>query len=270
MKTLVFNPEVFIFSDVEAHLLYNSKTNKKQEIIRTPFWDKVISYLNNVSSLYRYSISDSEYEYHCILLNTICSNGFARLFNNEETLPFSYPPILKMDMDLPTIKYRYENGEGGMVLSFVRTIVLILDGKLSPSRILPFLRALEFCPVTRVEIQLNSPNDAQLYFSVFRIINTVCNNVHCFVDYSRWDDSSLISFSREQPNWSFHLTGYVSCFITYKGPWPFVLYTRNEIEHNHALQLNAERIIPEYDGHNYNYLKEVLFTKSKDQTISHI
>jgi hypothetical protein len=266
MKTIVFHPEVFVFSDEESFLLYNTHKGNSREIARCDFWDKLFLTINSINSLYRYAIPEKDWGEYYPTITEICQEGYAAVYEQEEPIPFSYAPIPKLDVDLPAIKLRHKNGEGGFILSFVRTIGFYLDGKMDLERVRPFLSALDYCYVTRVEVFLEDPLLGDYYSPLFHHFESEYNNCHIQLKASSWDTDSLLFFAQSHPKWQLHLRGTVEELSPFFGTVPLRVFVRNEAEQALADHLHPEEIIPKYDGQNIDYLRSTLFTIKEDLT----
>lgn len=264
MKTIVFHPDVFIFSDQEAYLLYNSTTYDILEINHNSFWDRIFPALNQASSLYRFSVPETVWANNSLALNGIIKGGFADVYDSDEPIPFSYAPIPKFDVDLSTIQSSHDKREDGFILSFVRHITFILDGHCIIDRLDPLLNYLSYCPLISLNVSLVTRDGIGNYSSLFHRMESICDNCHFYIQASFWSIEAVISFSHLFPNWHFHICGLVKDVSPYSATFPLQISVRDEDELNQALHIKAERVIPVYTNNNYPFLKSIMFTQRDD------
>lgn len=264
MKTIVFNPDVFIFSDTGMHILYNSLNGKIKDIKHNAFWDNLFNYLKSVRNLYRYSVSDEEWGEYSEQLEEICREGFAALYGRDEPIPFSYAPVPKFDVDIPTIVIRHEKGEGGFILSFLRNVVFNLDAGSDVDSMQPLLKTMCHCPLIRIEINLDSPKASSGCAAIMSYFAPICPNIHLNLTASSWSPEEVRTLKDEFPNCIIFLTGTAIELKDRIDNVALKVLIYSEKDYELATMFKKAQILPGYNGRNIDFLKSILFSHKED------
>lgn len=265
MITIVFHPDVFIFQNGSSYLLYDSLKGRMMEGVLNECLRRIFKTVDNVKNLYRCSLSDSEYDAVQQELGLICQNGFAELYQKESVIPFSYPPKLKMDIDLERIKNDISYGEGGRIINYLHQIVFYLEeGGVNQESLCRFLNKVRYCPILEIDICIPSPSLAFSY-NRFILSSQVLPTV-IQINAQSWTIGDAEWLTQQYPSSKIEVTGIIPKILPFLHQYTVKAQVSCDEELEEGMKLGIE-CIPFYNGKNIEFCSQSFFTRQKDLTV---
>lgn len=290
---LYLYPDTFFFNGKSKMLLYNTVNYKILEIKSDPVLTDLQNYLMQLENSYCIQLDESLFLQYKSLWDEIMNEGFGDIVctSSSREKPVSYPPVLKINRDIDSIRYDYGKKRAGYILQYLNEVTVYLCGnnkyvtaeyykqttypvlsndKLSENRVIKLVESTKGGALKVINL-LGDPQILSGYTNLFQILKNRDIHVNFYILHENFvkdkniaeiippDFNIVILYERaslKEINPFYDAT----CFITNE-------FDIKEVEQFLSGDKNkAKRVelIPIYTGENLHFFEEnVLITKAE-------
>lgn len=288
MGILVFNPDTFAFLDEECLLVYDSKYHAYLEIPRTNFAESLYASLLNVRNMNSYELSAMEYNENKDTVMEMLRLKLCTIYKDLNGVPFSYAPILMLNVDRPYIRDDYQEGAAGYIMNYLHEISFYLSGVLLKDSIcrqtlmpldsgdsesglgvddyISFWEKVKYCPITRVNILPSRKEDLEKNKAFLARLDNDSVNVHVYFNLAVWDMIQIESVSSKYDGFEIELIGYSEDYLSKEirgNQFKKNLLVRDmaDMQEN---DLDADAMFPVLNDDNKPFFSNNVFTRKED------
>lgn len=291
---LYLYPDTFFFNGEHTMLLYSTANHNSLEIKNDAVLQNLQNSLLQLENSYCIKIDGSVLLQYKQLLENIIKGGFGNVVKTSfEKRPVSYPPVLKINRDMDSIRYDYEKEQAGYILQYLHEITIYLSGhehiadqyykqtiypvvcneKLEEEKLIKLIHSTRGGALNTI----NLLGDVQIipeYANLFQILQHLDIRVNFYILYEEFfKDQNIIKAIPPDFNIIFlykgsylkhiHSSYDAVCLITSESE----MDTVEEFLSGNTNNEKKVELIPIYTGENLNFFRKNVFS-TKDEILS--
>ena len=206
-------PETFFFKGKNKMLLYNAQTGKMLEVVQDSVMLQIQEELQNPDNLYCFQLNEWDFYKYKTFLDRLIAEGFGNLSGTSyHDRSVSYPPILKLNHGIDSIRADHRQGQDGYILDYLHEITIHLSGNPHVKEQLYYQQV-----IYPVKTDQRLENNRLLKWlqttrgGALKVVNILCSLQ--FID-EYWDLFNLLKELRVKINYYIHYSDLYSCKIT--------------------------------------------------------
>lgn len=287
---LCLHPDTFFFKGKHKLLLYNSESHQYLEAENDAALEDVQNRLLQLENAYCIPINEPLFTQYKYLWEEIENRKLGILLQSTwQERPVSYPPVLKMNQNINTIRYDYKEKQAGYILEYLYEVTVYLSGnesvrdeyykqtlyplphkgKLSPEQLLEWFSRTKGGALRTVNF-IGDPIILSEYKDVFNFLRKSEIYINYYI---LWDDFFPVRDTKLIP-------ADFNTVILYKGDTfdkvdpaydAKCLITDNEEIYRVKRILSAlpdrgksVELVPVYTGKNLNFFRECIYTDKEE------
>ncbi|MEG0519240.1 MAG: TIGR04150 pseudo-rSAM protein [Bacteroidales bacterium] len=288
---LYLYPDTFFFNGKDTMLLYSTANHNVLEIKSDSILQQLQNNLMQLENSYCIKIDDTILVQYKQVLDDIINGGFGSVVKTSfEKRPVSYPPVLKINRDIDSIRYDYGKGRAGYILQYLHEITIYLSGhkhiedhnykqtiypiacsgKLVEEKLLKLIDSTQGGALDVINL-LGDTKIISEYLNLFQMLRHLDIRVNFYILYEDFCNNKD-TIEAIMPDFNI-IVLYKGCFLKSINPsYDSVCLITSETEVNIAEQFLLENtdkeksieLVPIYTGENLEFFKKNVFITKEE------